>query len=160
MTIWTVYAPPSPGISPEPTDDLVFVREGFSWTALILAPIWALAHRLWLTFVLWLAAMIAISLVAHAFGIAIGWVLTIGFLIWFGLAAGDFRRAKLSHRGWRLIDVVDARSRKLAELRYFEKIAGQQRPGEARDPNTPPPAPPARPGAYPPVVGFMTDARA
>ena len=160
MAIWTVHAPPSPGISAEPEDDFVFIREGFSWSALLFAPLWALAHRLWLALAIWLVAMILISLVSAKLAPTVGGVLSIGFLIWFACEARDFRRAALERRDWQLIGVVDARTAKLAEQAFFTKRAAQRVEGG----NTPAAALPASPqqprtGAFPPVIGFLSGDR-
>jgi len=159
MAVWTVHAPPSPGLSDEPADDVVFIREGFSWAAFLFAPIWALAHRLWLTFALWLVAVIVISLIGSSAGDAITWPLTIGFLLWFGYEARDFQRAKLARRDWRLVDIVNADSLKLAERRHFERVAvvRANETGPSATPPTMPPLPPR--GSYPPVIGFTSGVR-
>jgi hypothetical protein len=160
MAVWTVHAPPSPGLSDEPVDDVVFIREGFSVAAFVFAPLWALAHRLWVTFALWLAAVIVISLIGTVFGDAITWPLTIGFLVWFGYEARDFQRARLTRRDWRLVDVVNAETFKLAERRYFEKVAETRATGAASSGTLPalmPPRPPR--GSYPPVIGFTSGVR-
>jgi hypothetical protein len=156
MPVWTVHAPPSPGISAEPADDIILIREGFSWRALIFAPVWALAYGLWLAFALWLAAMIAISLLGFHFGPAVGWPLTIGFLIWFACEARDFRRAKLNRQDWRLVDVVNARTFKAAERRYFEKLAAEQAINQRDFSSAPVTLPPPQPGAFPTVIGYTT----
>src|SRR6478672_11524495 len=53
MNVYTVHLKGS-------KDDLaaleraVFVREGFSWAALIVGPLWLLWNRLWLALIVWL----------------------------------------------------------------------------------------------------------
>jgi hypothetical protein len=158
MPVWTVHAPPSPGFSAEPDDDIILIREGFSWTALLFAPLFAAGHRLWLMLALWIAAFVLISLIGANFGGAVGWPLYIGLAIWLGLEAQDFRRGKLNRQDWRLIDVVDAGSAKAAELRYFQKQAAERtttRPAAVVSP----PMPVPRSGGFPPVVGFPSSER-
>ncbi len=157
MAIWTVYAPPSPGISADPAEDVVLIREGFSWSALLFAPIWALAHRLWLATGIWLVAMIVISLIGAKLGDATGWTLAVGFLVWFAWEARDFRRAKLGRGAWQLVDIVDARNARAAERRYFEKLAAERSGGQRTvmtAPITSPPPPPL--GGVPPIIGYTS----
>jgi hypothetical protein len=155
MPVWTVHAPPPPGVSAEPEDDVVFIREGFSWTALVFAPIWALAHRLWLSFTLWLVAAILISLVGAKLGGVITWPLWIGFLVWFGYEAADFRRARLTRRDWAMVDIIHAPTRRFAEYRYFEKRAEDRALHDRAFVATPTMVPPRPPTAYPPVIGYL-----
>jgi hypothetical protein len=156
MPIWTVHAPPAAKASAEPADDLVFVREGFSWGAFLVPPIWTLRHGLWLATALWLAADIAISLVGARFGAAVGWPLWLGFVIWFGLEARNFRRAKLERCGWEMVDIVDARRLKDAEHRFFEKdsrLYGSASVAPIRHRSAPPPLPPSAQTPPPPPFG-------
>jgi len=159
MPVWTVHAPPSPGMSAEPTDDLIFIREGFSWAALVFAPLWAVAHRLWLAFGIWLVAMILINLASVKVGEAIGWPLSIGFLVWFALEARDFQRAKLARGQWRLVSIVDAPTEELAEQRYFETLADERDDRVPVLPALPVTIARPQPGSFPPVVGYVSGER-
>lgn len=168
MPIWTVHAPPARLASVEPADDLVFIREGFSWGAFLVPPMWTLRHSLWLATLLWLAAEIAISLVGARFGAAVGWPLWLGFAIWMGLEARNFRRAKLARLGWELVGIVEARRLKDAEYRFFERESRLYRrsadPEVRHRPIVPPPPPqaaqtiPPTPfgSALPAVVGYVS----
>ena len=55
--------------------------------------------------------------------------------IWFAIEANGLRRWTYLVRGWRLIDVIEGRNLREAEIRYFHSF-------EARMPEVPPPAPP------------------
>lgn len=173
MPIWTVHAPPVALASAEPADDLVFIREGFSWAAFFLPPIWTLRHGLWLATALWFAVEIGISLLGARFGGAVGWPLWLGFALWFGLEARNFRRAKLSRRGWETVGIVDARRLVDSERCFFEKEYRIYRPAadaatrhrsklppappHAQMAQTTPMAPPAPFGsALPAVVGYVS----
>jgi hypothetical protein len=170
LPVWTVHAPPSIGASAALVEDAVIIREGFSWTAFLVPLVWALRYGLWLVFCLVLAAEIGISLWAARFGGAIGWPLMLGLMFWFGLEARNFRRAKLDHAGWGLVGIVNARTMREAERRFFEKTYRAD-PGtfgssnHAAGPPSWPPAAPSRPpapfgSALPAVVGYVAgDAR-
>ena len=57
MALYTVFAPPpEPGeTAPDPVR-FVFVKDGFCWPALFIPELWLLFRRMWLVFVLYLAA--------------------------------------------------------------------------------------------------------
>jgi len=103
----------------------VLVREGFNWLAFFFAPFWALAEGLWLAAVPLIAALAAIVAVPEALGLGPVWpaVLGLGYGVLAGMAGNDLRRAALAARGYRLVEVVAARSRAQALIRYAEAAA-------------------------------------
>ena len=48
--------------APEP-ERFVFVRDGFSFWALLLGPLWMLRHRMWLVLLGYIALAVALSVV-------------------------------------------------------------------------------------------------
>src|SRR5262245_54994884 len=69
MSIYTVYDPPLRAREPAPDPErFVFVRDGFSVWAFLLAPLWMLRHRLWLAFVGYVIIVVALSLGLRAIG--------------------------------------------------------------------------------------------
>ena len=62
MSIYTVHEPPlkADESTPDP-DRFVFVRDGFSFWAFLLAPLWMLRHRLWLVFVGYVIVAVALQ---------------------------------------------------------------------------------------------------
>ena len=47
MLTFTVHEPPSPPPDRlERAESLVFVKDGFSWTAALFGPVWLLVHQL------------------------------------------------------------------------------------------------------------------
>jgi hypothetical protein len=120
---YLVFEPAAGGRSLEAADRILFVREKFSWTALIFAPLWLLWHRLWLGLLGWLVAVIIIGLVA--------WVLMLdqttasiaGFIpsLVVALEGTELRRMKLQRRGYRYAGVVVAQDLEDAERRFFTR---------------------------------------
>ena len=160
MSIWTVHAPAGNGTTLEVADDLVFIREGFVWSAFLFAPIWSLAKRLWLAFALWLAAIIAVAGLAARVGAPSIGLLIVILALWFGLEANNIRRLKLAARGWRLVGVVEAPKRGEAERRYFARVAVDAAEAVAAELPVEPRAPLARrTDSFPPVVGFLSGDR-
>src|SRR5262245_8280250 len=51
MSVYTVYQPPLKAHESAPDPErFVFVRDGFSFWALLVTPLWLLRYRLWLAF--------------------------------------------------------------------------------------------------------------
>lgn len=131
MTIFTVHAPPAPeGAEADPAA-LVFVKEGFSWPALIVPPLSLLWHRMWLVLLLWLVAVVGLSVVAGLAGSDASSAVMLLFALWFALEANALRRWSLERRGYALRGVVEGRNREEAERRFFAE-AGEEAhaPGE------------------------------
>lgn len=129
MVTFTVHQPPgAPADLIDRAAELTFVRDGFSWTALSLAPLWLLANGLWL----------ALLIYAGLIGVAVAAVLltsvpdaAIGF-IYFGLnlltafEAGSIKRWSLERRGWTMLGTVTGSSVLDCERRFFDSwLPGQ-----------------------------------
>jgi hypothetical protein len=85
----------------------VLVREGFSWGALILGPLWLAAHRAWIAAALSLAAYV---LIAALTGEPASTILSAGLALILGLTGNDLRRWALENRGYLLVHVLAAGS--------------------------------------------------
>src|SRR5947199_303952 len=88
--------------------NVVFVRDGFSLWAFLLAPFWMLRHRLWLAFVAYvivaLAVLVGLRFIAASTALTI--VVSILLAVLVGFEAGTLRRFTLSRRGWRNVGIV------------------------------------------------------
>ncbi|MDX9862444.1 MAG: DUF2628 domain-containing protein [Rhodospirillales bacterium] len=97
MRIYTVHYRPAAG-----GGDIVPVKEGFCWPALVAGPLWALWHGLWVV-ALGLFALLA---VLGALGVVLGLdpvtetALSAGAAIAIGAVANDLRRWTLERRGF------------------------------------------------------------
>jgi hypothetical protein len=128
MTIYNVLAPPAVAGSAGPDPQaFVFVKEGFCWPALYMAPIWLLWRRLWLVFVLYVAAAIGVVLVADRLAGPITWLIVILFGFLFALEANNLRRWTIERRGYRPVGVVSGDNAREAEFRYFANWVGARR---------------------------------
>ncbi|MHA1568324.1 MAG: DUF2628 domain-containing protein [Alphaproteobacteria bacterium] len=128
MRIYTVHVPT--GAAADGFDDresaAILIKEGFSWPAFFLAPLWALWHRLWLFLVVILVAGWALDAAARALAMspAAESALGLGFLVWLGAEANDWRRRGLARRGYRMAGLAAGRDLVSAERRLFERGAG------------------------------------
>src|SRR5258708_18763396 len=60
MTVYMVFEPPRRGADPvKHAERIVFVRDRFTWSAFLFAPLWMLWHRLWLVLLGYLVVMTA-----------------------------------------------------------------------------------------------------
>lgn len=123
MTAFTVHAPGGDAVAAARADRLIFVPETASWGAALVPWFWAPRHRLWLVFLIWLVATIAVEVVATTVDARLAGILSVALLVWFGLAGNDLRRWTLERRGHRLVGVVEGRSEDEAATRYLTRLA-------------------------------------
>jgi hypothetical protein len=123
MSIYTVHEPPlrAGAAAPEP-ERYAFVRDGFSFWALLFAPLWMLRHRMWLVLVLYLVISVGLEIFIHVAGASAFIVGLVAFLISFlvGFEAGTLRRFTLRRRGWTYVGVVSGEDVEAAERRFFD----------------------------------------
>ncbi|MEX1147363.1 MAG: DUF2628 domain-containing protein [Sphingomonadales bacterium] len=118
LNIYSVHVRPEDGERPE---DVVFVREGFSFWAFVFQPLWALYHRLWLVAVLLFVVGIGIEFLVRTLGIGgVGpYALALGVAILIGTEAANLRRWTLTRRGYEEVAVAVGSDLGEAEQRYF-----------------------------------------
>ncbi len=145
MSTYVVMAPPefeSLAGDPRQTDRLAFVPDRFSFPAFFFSFIWLLFHRMWLILLGYLAATLAIELVALSAGEAAMGAISVVVALLFGFEAQALRRWSLERKGWRIVGLVEASSRSEAELRFIFKAAGDVAPAAVqKDRQRPAPVP-------------------
>jgi hypothetical protein len=123
MAVYTVHEPPlraGARSAPEP-ERFVFVRDGFSFWALLFGPLWMLRHRMWLVLVGYMVLAAALSWALH-----LQVSVTTGPIVWglvallLGFEAGTLRRFTLRRRRYRNIGIVVGDDLELAERRFFD----------------------------------------
>jgi hypothetical protein len=121
MPTYTVHAPPPrEGESADP-ERFVFVRDGFHFWAFLLAPLWLLAKRLWLVFVLYLVLNILLGIALKLLGASatVGLPLSLAVALLVGIEAATLRRWTLARRGWQMLGFVVGDDEESAERRFF-----------------------------------------
>ena len=104
-------------------EDIVFVKDGFSWPAFLFTAVWALWHRLWLFALIVLASGFAVGMITDVLDLdpltdaAVGfaWAVLVGF------EANDARRRALARRDYDVEDIVLGQNLVQAEHRFFLK---------------------------------------
>lgn len=123
MATFTVHEPPNP-----PADridraaSLLFVKDGFSLTAAIFAPLWLLAHRLWWPLVGYILLCAVLEPIRWVLDADPGWVgLGIfGLHLLIGMEADTLRRWRLDRGGWRVVGSVSGRNATECERRFYD----------------------------------------
>jgi len=124
MAVYTVHEPPRRDADLlAHTGRFVFVRDGFSWGAFLLAPLWMLRHHLWLVLVAYLAIAGAVGAILWLVGASDNTAMTTAILlsVLIGFEASSLRRWALDRRGWVDRGVVVAEDDEAAERRFFAK---------------------------------------
>ena len=154
MRTYTVHEPP-PRRGDGESDPMrfVFVRDGFSFWAFLLGPLWFLRYRLWLALLGYVVAAAALTAAVHYSGASDGAHAVVGLLlaILTGLEANSLRRWTLQRRGWVNHGVVVADDLEAAERRFFDSWVRAQ----AHPPSSGPPATARMPDNAPEVIGLF-----
>jgi hypothetical protein len=161
MAVYTVHEPPlREAMSAPELERFVFVRDGFSFWALLFGPLWMLRHRMWLVLLGYGAAVAALSLVLRLLGSAavapIVWAL-FGLLL--GFEAGTLRRFTLGRRGFRNVGIVVGDDLELAERRFFDSWISRRSSFSESSPRSQRATPsPSLPMEHP-ILGLFPDPR-
>jgi Protein of unknown function (DUF2628) len=135
MAIYTVHEPPLKWDESAPDPErFAFVRDGFSFWAFLLGPLWMLRHRQWLVFVCYLLVMAALQIVLRTVGAGTGVTVTVSVLLalLIGVEAATLRRFTLGRRRWRNVGIVVGDDLEAAERRFFDAWVNESPPAAAR----------------------------
>jgi hypothetical protein len=122
MAVYIVYQPPARAAeaasSPE---QFVFVRDGFSFWAFVLPPLWMLWRRLWLVLLIYVLAVAALQGGLRLGGGSVTAIVIVAVLIRLLVAmeAGTLRRWTLGRRGFQEVGIVSAADLEEAERRFY-----------------------------------------
>jgi hypothetical protein len=168
MAIYTVHEPPqkAEGSAPDP-ERFVFVRDGFSFWAFLLTPLWMLRHRLWLVFIGYVLVAIVLQVALGLIGSSASVMTAVGVLLALlvGFEAATLRRFTLARRRWKNIGIVVGDDAETAERRFFDAwvnktwVNGSWASGAPQVPAPPPPGGPLSraPLASSEVIGLFPE---
>lgn len=119
MRIYTVHGTLD---GPDATGGPYLVKEGFSWPAFLLGPVWALWHRMWLTAGGFLGAYLLVGGVLGLTGAneVAQTAVNLGVAAVMGFLGNDLRRRALAGWGFPERAVVAAEDAEAAGFRYWE----------------------------------------
>lgn len=122
MKTFTVHQPPhAPRDRLELAEVLVFIADGFSFQAALLAPIWMLGNGMWLVLAGYaaiattLAALVALGVPGGVIGLCL-----LGLHVAIGYEAASLRRWSLERQGWQSLGAVTGESELQCERRFFD----------------------------------------
>lgn len=135
MPAYSVYEPPkqAPNLY-ERADKLAFVKEGFSWPALLVPLLWLIYHRMWIEFILLLVVYAALQAAfgSDPQGQALAAWASVAVGVLFAFEANDLRTLALERRAYRFAGVAIGRDRVEAERAFFSSWLPQQQSRPAR----------------------------
>jgi hypothetical protein len=168
VIVYSVYEPhaEAPDLATR-ADRLAFVKEGFSWPALLIPAFWLIYQRMWIELALFVGLLAGLQWLfgTSAQGQALfGWV-SLALIVLFAFEANDLRAAALERRGYHFVGIAAGRSQEAAELRFFRawlprrsrrtREAGAGRGGGERSRDPMPYAGPSQGGEGDEVIGLF-----
>lgn len=109
-------------------EEMVFLREGFSWPVAIFPPLGLALRGAWLGLLVYAALAALLIGASTALGVNAGWAMfaLIALGLVFGFEAPALERWRLSRSGWDEVGVVSGADMDECERRFFDAwMAGQ-----------------------------------
>jgi Protein of unknown function (DUF2628) len=122
MPTYTVHAPlPRQGETMSAPERFVFVRDGFHVWAFILSPLWLLAHRLWLAFVIYVVGygLLGVGFAVLRVPASAQLLAGLAIALFVGFEASSIWRWTLTRRRWTALGFVVGEDTEMAEQRFF-----------------------------------------
>lgn len=135
MAWWTAHNKQGRG-----ADDVVFVREGFSWWALLFPLLWLAAKGMWIVLIIAGAAQLLIWAVAETlgFGEAMRLIFGLAINLILGFQGNDLLRWTYARRGFEEVGLVQGDDLEEAEYRFFSEDGLPLARAEPPPPEAPP----------------------
>ena len=159
MAFYTVMTPPPEGDRREEIEQARLIPEHFAWGAFLLSGLWLLGKRLWLATLVFALLWGVLIWLNSRFGLHASALSLIYWAValFLGIEGNNLVIRKLTRQGWRVSDVVEARTLAEAERRYFERaLAGESMPPRVE---AAPATVAARPSGPLPIIGLFPEAR-
>ncbi len=119
---YTIYEPTKVEKNPVArADELLFIKDGFAFWAMIAPPLWMIYHHLWRPLIGFVVALILVKTLIWLFALdaGAGVLLIIGLSIGFGFLANDIRRLFLEKKNYQMIGAIAGPSQIECERRFF-----------------------------------------
>ena len=123
VEVYTIHEPPdAPADRIDRAEQLVFLKDGFSWGAFLFGPFWLAARGEWAGLAAYIAAVIVLSALFGLISENPSWI-TLAILalnLFLGFEAASLRRWSLERAGWTELGAVSSRNAAECERRFFE----------------------------------------
>ncbi len=123
MIVHTVHEPGIPAKSlDERADEVVFIKEGFTWWGFLFAPFWLLFNALWFEFAgaVLLAAAVTSVLTPLELKDQAGGIAYLLLMLIVGFEGNGLRRGRLERKGYVYLASVAGRGLEECERRFFD----------------------------------------
>lgn len=123
MIVYTVHEPGHPQQALDArADDVVFVREGFTWWGFWFGPFWLLFNGLWLEFIFTalLAAGVAVGLTQLGLKDQAGGIAYFLLMLLIGFEGNGLKRWRLERKGYAYLASVAGSGLEECERRFFD----------------------------------------
>ena len=123
MIVCTVHEPPdAPVDSLDRAEALLFVRDGFSFVATLMAPVWLLSSQLWEAVGAYVGYVVVLGLLVWLFGLDIRWalLLILAAHVLIGFEHASIQRWTLERRGWHMHGTTSGKTMDECERRFFD----------------------------------------
>ena len=113
-----------------------FVRDGFSWAALVFGPLWLAYHRIWRGLIGWVIVASALYGLARLLHLPETSAALLSELLslYLGFEGNGLLRAALERRTWPVLDVAYGRKLEDAELSFYQRFARSTPTADIRQP--------------------------
>lgn len=123
LAVYNVYAKDG---NIQDTENLILIKEGWSWSAAVFNVFWAAYHGLWWVF----GGLLIIQMIFAGIGVPkdlmlqeVLAVIKLGFMGWVGCNAADWRMWSLKRKGYCCVDVVAESSEMAAQYKLLSQYA-------------------------------------
>ncbi len=117
MTVYSIFEKPQAKAAKDRAP--VAIPERFSWFAMLLTPLYALVHGLWLVLVFWLALVMGLAYASRLIGPEAANLLYIVVAVFLGFEAPALRRDWLLFRGYQWRGDIIASAEDIAQRDYL-----------------------------------------
>lgn len=121
MKIYSIFEPAAGAATLDDPRSVIFLKEGFSWPAMIVPLLWMLYHRMWLAAAGYVGLSGGVAMLGQLFGAneTSAAIIGFGFGLIVAFEANGLRRWYLQRSGYRQVASVAEKNLPLAEARYF-----------------------------------------
>lgn len=123
VVTYTVHEPPQPQADRvDRADELVFVKDGFSWLTAVCPPLGLMSKNLWLELLAYVAAIAAVCTLLTWFGVDSNWIAlaVLASGIFLGFEISTLERFYLDRQGFKTLGAVTGKNLAECERRFFE----------------------------------------